>query len=130
MCRVYNNIIELLKCPLSHKIFNNPYVAHALGNKGMTYEKVLIEEYVLNNKNDPTFNVPIIKQELIKNFVIQDMVEAINEMNKNKTNYSINLEIEENLNNDLITEDKLANINNENNEIKNDINSNNIINEK
>ena len=96
----------------------------------MTYEKVLIEEYVLNNKNDPTFNVPIIKQELIKNFVIQDMVEAINEMNKNKTNYSINLEIEENLNNDLITEDKLANINNENNEIKNDINSNNIINEK
>ena len=97
----------------------------------MTYEKVLIEEYVLNNKNDPTFNVPIIKQELIKNFVIQDMVEAINEMNKNKTNYSINLEIEENLNNDLITEDKLTNINNENNnEIKNDINSNNIINEK
>ena len=96
----------------------------------MTYEKVLIEEYVLNNKNDPTFNVPIIKQELIKNFVIQDMVEAINEMNKNKTNYSINLEIEENLNNDLITEGKLTNINNKNNEIKNDINSNNIINEK
>ena len=42
----------------------------------MTYEKAYIEDYIFNKKNDPTFDEPI-KGDLIKNFVIKDMVDAI-----------------------------------------------------
>jgi len=107
---VFNKIIELLKCPLSHKIFHEPYIA-PIGNSGMTYERSYIEEYIYNKKNDPTFNVPI-KGELIKNYVIKDMVDSLIEMNQKKKDYSIVLinDInEKNYNKGLISDEKLNN---------------------
>ena len=100
---VFNKIIDLLKCPLSHKIYHEPYIA-PIGNMGMTYERSYIEEYIFNKKNDPTFNVPI-KGELIKNYVIKDMVDSLIEMNQKKKDYSIVLinDIDEKNN----TDDKL-----------------------
>ncbi len=107
---VFNKIIELLKCPLSHKIFHEPYIA-PIGNSGMTYERSYIEKYIYNKKNDPTFNVPI-KGELIKNYVIKDMVDSLIEMNQKKKDYSIVLinDInEKNYNKGLISDEKLNN---------------------
>ena len=46
---IYNKMIKLLKCPLSHKFYRNPCLA-SIGNQGMTYEKVYIEEYIFNKK--------------------------------------------------------------------------------
>ena len=122
----YYKMVELLKCPISQKIFINPYLA-SVGNKGMTYEKVYIENYIDENKNDPTFNVPI-KGYLIKNYVIQDMVDSINEMNKNKKNFSIVLIEDEKNDANIDTKDKINddinhinNANNDNNNINNDI---------
>ena len=127
----YNNIIELLKCPLSHQLFKNPYVAKTIDNKGMTYEKIYIEEYKIKNKKDPTFDVPF-KGELIKNYVIQDMIEAINEMNLNKKNYSINLEVDEKQGESIESNDKKTiDLFENNNETNNNSNTNSdIINEK
>ena len=120
----YNNIIELLKCPLSHQLFKNPCVAKTIIYKGMTYEQVYIEEYQIKNKNDPTFDVPF-KDGLIKNYVIQDMIEAINEMNMNTKDYSINLEVDGKLGEGIKSKDK-NNINliGNNNETINSSNTN------
>ena len=125
--KTYNDIIKLLKCPLSKKLYSNPYLAKTSGNKGMTYEKLFIEEYILNNKNDPTFNTPINKNDLIKNYVIKDMVDAIDEMNKNKQKYSINLEISDEKidNNNIKKENKLNIYLAENNNIESEIKINN-----
>ena len=101
----YNNIIELLKCPLSHQFFKNPFVAKTINNKGMTYEKIYIEEYKIKNKNDPTFNEPF-KGGLIKNYVIQDMIDAICEMNINTKKYTIHLEEDGKIEEDLESKDK------------------------
>ena len=120
----YNNIIELLKCPLSHQLFKNPCVAKTIIYKGMTYEQVYIEEYQIKNKNDPTFDVPF-KEGLIKNYVIQDMIEAINEMNMNTKDYSISLEVDGKLGEGIKSKDK-NNINliGNNNETINSSNTN------
>ena len=120
----YNNIIELLKCPLSHQLFKNPCVAKTIIYKGMTYEQVYIEEYQIKNKNDPTFDVPF-KEGLIQNYVIQDMIEAINEMNMNTKDYSINLEVDGKLGEGIKSKDK-NNINliGNNNETINSSNTN------
>ena len=125
--KTYNDIIKLLKCPLSKKLYSNPYLAKTSGNKGMTYEKLFIEEYILNNKNDPTFNTPINKNDLIKNYVIKDMVDAVDEMNKNKQKYSINLEIsDEKIDNNNIKKEVKLNIDlTENNNIESEIKINN-----
>ena len=88
-------VIELLKCPLSHKFFKNPCLA-PIGNQGMTYEKAFIEEYIFNKKNDPTFDEPI-KGHLIKNFVIKDMVDAFIEMNEHHKDYSLDMGNKENI---------------------------------
>jgi hypothetical protein len=128
----YNNIIELLKCPLSHQFFKNPYVAKTINNKGMTYEKIYIEEYKIKNKNDPTFNEPF-KGGLIKNYVIQDMIDAICEMNINTKKYTINLEEDGKIEEDLESKNKNINLF-ENNYKTITVNSentnNNIINDK
>ena len=104
---IFNKMIELLKCPLSHKIYHEPYLA-SVGNEGMTYERSYIEDYFYNNKKDPTFNENI-KGELIKNFVIKDMVDALIEMNEKRKDYSIEItnELDEKMNNSLIINDKL-----------------------
>ena len=84
---IFNNIIELLKCPLSHKIFHEPYLA-PIGNQGMTYERSYIENYIFNDKKDPIFNESF-KGDPIKNFVVKDMVDSIIEMNKNNKDFSL-----------------------------------------
>ena len=106
-------MIKLLKCPLSHKFYRNPYLA-SIGNQGMTYEKVYIEEYIFNKKNDPTFDKPL-KGDLILNYVIKDMVDAIIEMNKNQKEYSIDTESKEKLKKDLIIKEKETDENNNKN---------------
>ena len=125
----FNKMTELLKCPLSKKFFHEPYLA-SVGHKGMTYERSYIETYVFNKKKDPTFNENI-QGDLIKNYVIKDMVDALIEMNQKSKDYSIEIknEIDAKYNNDLISDDKLKNdkiienINNNNDLIdKNEIN--------
>ena len=71
----------------------------------MTYEKIYIEEYKIKNNNDPTFNEPF-KEGLIKNYVIQDMIDSICEMNINTKNYSINLEEDGKIEEGLESKDK------------------------
>ena len=83
--KIYNNMIELLKCPLSHKFYIHPYLA-SIGSQDLTYEKAYIEDYIFNKKKDPTFDESI-KGKLIKNFVIKNMVDSIMEMNKNHKDY-------------------------------------------
>ena len=126
---IFNKMIELLKCHLSKKIFHEPYLA-SVGYKGMTYERSYIETYVFNKKKDPTFNENI-QGDLIKNYVIKDMVDALIEMNQKSKDYSIEIrnEIDVKYNNDLISDDKLKNDkiienNNNNNDLidKNEIN--------
>ena len=97
----------------------------------MTYEKIYIEEYKIKNKKDPTFDVSF-KGGLIKNYVIQDMIEAINEMNLNKKNYSINLEVDEKQGESIESNDKKTiDLFENNNETNNNSNTNSdIINEK
>ena len=104
---IYNKMVELLKCPLSHKFFKNPCLA-SIGNQGMTYEKVYIEEYIFNKKNDPIFGEPI-RGNLIKNFVIIDMVDAFIEMNKHHTDYSIDMGNKGKLKRSLISNEKMVN---------------------
>ena len=118
---VFNKITELLKCPLSHKFFNEPYIALVIGNKGMTYEKIFIELYITQNNIDPTFNMPI-QGGLIKNYVIKDMIDSLIEMNQKKKDYSIVLinDIDEKNN----TDDKL---NRKNEKINNSYEINNNI---
>ena len=106
---IYNKMVELLKCPLSHKFFKNPCLA-PIGNQGMTYEKAFIEEYIFNKKNDPTFDEPI-KGNLIKNFVIKDMVDAFIEMNEHHKDYSIDMGNKEKLERSLILNEKVINDN-------------------
>ena len=118
---VFNKITELLKCPLSHKFFNEPYIALVIGNKGMTYEKIFIELYITQNNIDPTFTMPI-QGGLIKNYVIKDMIDSLIEMNQKKKDYSIVLinDIDEKNN----TDDKL---NRKNEKINNSYEINNNI---
>ena len=106
---IYNKMVELLKCPLSHKFFKNPCLA-PIGNQGMTYEKAFIEEYIFNKKNDPTFDETI-KGNLIKNFVIKDMVDAFIEMNEHHKDYSIDMGNKEKLERSLILNEKVINDN-------------------
>ena len=133
---IFNKMIELLKCPLSHKFFHEPYLA-SIGNVGMTYERSYIENYIFNNKKDPTFNEDI-KGEPIKNYVIKEMIDALIEMNNLKgKDYSIEItndlknKLDEKFIDSMNTDDKLNknidNINNNNdlidkNEIKIEIN--------
>jgi len=133
---IFNKMIELLKCPLSHKFFHEPYLV-SIGNVGMTYERSYIENYIFNNKKDPTFNEDI-KGEPIKNYVIKEMIDALIEMNNLKgKDYSIEItndlknELDEKFIGSMNTDDKLNknidNINNNNdlidkNEIKIEIN--------
>ena len=118
-------MIELLKCPLSKKFFYEPYLA-PIGYKGMKYERSYIESYIFNNKKDPTFNEKI-QGELIKNYVIKDMVDALIEMNQKSKDYSIEIrnEIEEKYNN-LISDEKLVK-DKDIKDIDNDINNNDLI---
>ena len=106
---IFNKMIELLKCPLSKKFFHEPYLA-SIGYKGMTYERSYIERHIFSKKKDPTFNENI-QGELIKNYVIKDMVDALIEMNQKSKDYSIEIrnEIQEKYNNNLISDDKLKN---------------------
>ena len=80
----------------------------------MTYERSYIEEYFFNKKNDPTFNVPI-KGELIKNYVIKDMVDSLIEMNQKRKDYSIISisDIDEKNNNNCVNTNYNLNIKNE-----------------
>ena len=98
----------------------------------MTYEKIYIEEYKIKNKNDPTFNEPF-KGGLIKNYVIQDMIDAICEMNINTKKYTIHLEEDGKIEEDLESKNKNINLF-ENNYKTITVNSentnNNIINDK
>ena len=110
--QIFNKMIELLKCPLSKKYFHEPYLA-SIGNEGMTYERSYIENYYYHlKKNDPTFDKPL-KGEFIKNYVIKDMVDSLIEMNEKRKEYSIEISnnIKEKMIGDLITTDKLNDIN-------------------
>jgi hypothetical protein len=105
---VLNKMIELLKCPLSKKYFQEPYLA-SIGDKGMTYERSYIENNYYNlNKNDPTFDKPL-KGEFIKNCVIKDMVDSLIEMNQKRKEY--NIDLANNIKEELITSDNLNDIN-------------------
>jgi hypothetical protein len=109
---VFNKMIELLKCPLSKKYFQDPYLA-SIGDQGMTYERSYIENnYYHLKKNDPTFDKPL-KGEFIKNYVIKDMVDSLIEMNQKRKEYSIDIanNIKEELIDEPITSDNINDIN-------------------
>ena len=68
-------ISECLKCPLTKKIFTNPYITP----EGQTFEKNEIMKTFLESKKNPITNKKINSQELIENKLVLDICKILNE---------------------------------------------------
>ena len=68
-------ISECLKCPLTKKIFTNPYIT----SEGQTFEKNEIMITLLESKKNPITNKKINSQELIENKLVLDICKILNE---------------------------------------------------
>ena len=64
---------ECLKCPLTHKIFSNPYITP----EGQTFDKNLIMKKIAQSGKNPITNNKLTSQELIENTLVLDICEKL-----------------------------------------------------
>ena len=66
---------ESLKCPLTNKIFSNPYITP----EGQTFDKSAIMKKISQNGKNPITNNKLNSQELIENTLVLDICEILNQ---------------------------------------------------
>ena len=70
---VKEKLSECLKCPLTHKIFSNPYITP----DGHTFDKNAIMKKITQNGKNPITNNKLTSQELIENTLVLDICEKL-----------------------------------------------------
>ena len=71
---VKQNVFEFLKCPLTNKLFDNPYITP----DGQTFDKNKIIEEIKKTGINPITDKELKLEKLIKNKLVLDIVEIIN----------------------------------------------------
>jgi hypothetical protein len=69
---------DLLICPISQVIFKDPVIS----NDGFTYERLAIEEWLINNNTDPLSRNTLTKSDLKSNIIVKNIIDDI-KINKN-----------------------------------------------
>ena len=71
---IKQNIFKFLKCPLSNKLFNNPFITP----DGQTFDNNEIKEEIKKTGLNPITNKELKQEKLIKNKLVLEIVEIIN----------------------------------------------------
>jgi len=70
-----NNISNLLKCPITHQIMQNPVIMM----DGYTYEKSAIERWLQDHDRSPMTNIRLRDTRLIPNLKLQEIILEISQ---------------------------------------------------
>ena len=68
-----NNLLQYLKCPITHEIMTQPVVLQ----DGYTYEKQAITNWLSHHSRSPMTNLPINNFQLIPNLIVTQLIREL-----------------------------------------------------
>lgn len=70
---IESNILQHLKCPITHEIMRQPVVLQ----DGYTYEKQAITNWLSRNNRSPMTNLPINNFQMIPNLIVSQLIREL-----------------------------------------------------